>query len=379
MFKNKKGFTLVELMAVVLVLIIIVFIAINKVNKSTKDARDKTLIANAGVYIKAVNSYISVEAIDNENFENIYLSLTMIKNDIKINGTKPDTGNFTIEDSEVKEACLGYNGFKVTYSNGNFSDITKGVCDTEVPYSFEYTGDVQEFIVTFDGTYRLEVWGAQGGSSTVYQGGKGGYSVGTISLSKGDKLYVYVGGKGQDDYNGPNAGILNGGFNGGGYGRGWSHSGANGGGGGGATDIRLTTDSLYSRVIVAGGGGGTSDNGDGGYAGGLNSNSSATQTTGAAFGSGQDTSYTGGEVGGGGSGWYGGTAGASENVPGNGGSGYVYTSSSAVDYPEGCLLDSSNYLTNASTIDGSQTFKSPSGEDEIGHSGNGYAKITIIE
>lgn len=47
------------------------------------------------------------------------------------------------------------------------------------------------------GTYKLQVWGAQGGSySTTYYGGKGGYSIGTISLSQGDKLYVNVGGQG---------------------------------------------------------------------------------------------------------------------------------------------------------------------------------------
>lgn len=47
------------------------------------------------------------------------------------------------------------------------------------------------------GTYTLQVWGAQGGSySTTYYGGKGGYSVGTISLSQEDKLYVNVGGRG---------------------------------------------------------------------------------------------------------------------------------------------------------------------------------------
>ena len=47
------------------------------------------------------------------------------------------------------------------------------------------------------GTYTLQVWGAQGGSySTTYYGGKGGYSVGTISLSQEDKLYVNVGGQG---------------------------------------------------------------------------------------------------------------------------------------------------------------------------------------
>lgn len=79
--------------------------------------------------------------------------------------------------------------------------------------------------------------------------------------------------------------------------------------------------------------------------------------------------------GGGGGGWYGGGSGvddyySSQNwilaSSGGGGSGYVYTSSTASQYPSGCLLNSSYYLTNASTTGNSR-------------SGNGYATITLIE
>jgi len=61
-----------------------------------------------------------------------------------------------------------------------------------------------------------------------------------------------------------------------------------------------------------------------------------------------------------------------------GGSGYVYTSSTAGNYPSGCLLNSSYYLTNASTVAGNTTFTSPKGGTEAGHSGNGYARITLV-
>ena len=103
------------------------------------------------------------------------------------------------------------------------------------------------------GTYKLQVWGAEGGyrSGATYAG-KGGYSTGTISLTKGEKLYVYVGGSGNSGTLSGN--IYSGGYNGGGYRYKYK-------GGGGATDIRLTggnwndAASLKSRIIVAGGGG----------------------------------------------------------------------------------------------------------------------------
>ena len=78
----------------------------------------------------------------------------------------------------------------------------------------------------------------------------GGYSAGTVTLERGTVLHVYVGGHGTTT----NTGTIPGGFNGGGNADGFMDG--NNGSGGGATDIRIGTDSLFSRAIVAGGGGG---------------------------------------------------------------------------------------------------------------------------
>lgn len=78
-------------------------------------------------------------------------------------------------------------------------------------------------------------------------------------------------------------------------------------------------------------------------------------------------------------GWYGGKAPTRDEYGGAGGSGYVYTSSTASQYPSGCLLNSSYYLSNASTKAGNTSFASTSGGTETGHRGNGYARITLVE
>ena len=78
-----------------------------------------------------------------------------------------------------------------------------------------------------------------------------------------------------------------------------------------------------------------------------------------------------------GGGWYGG--GGANNSSVGGGSGYVFTSGTASQYPTGCLLNNSHYLTNAQTIAGNQSFPAPGGGNETGHSGNGYARITLVE
>ena len=57
----------------------------------------------------------------------------------------------------------------------------------------------------------------------------------------------------------------------------------------------------------------------------------------------------------------------------------MYISSTASNYPSGCLLNSSYYLSDAKTIAGNNSFVSPTGSSETGHSGNGYCRITVIE
>ena len=116
----------------------------------------------------------------------------------------------------------------------------------------------------------------------------------------------------------------------------------------------------------------------------------ATQTstgTGGVFGLGANTSYDGGA---GGGGWYGGgTSGGTQDAittnsgldtsGGAGGSGYVYTSSTAASYPTGCLLTSKYYLTGAQTLAGNSKFESPNGGEETGHSGDGAVIIMKLK
>lgn len=257
--------------------------------------------------------------------------------------------------------------------------------------NFDYTGTVQTVTLP-KGTYKLECWGAQGGYSSsnsgieVGMGGKGGYSAGTITLNQKTLIYIYTGGVGSISGNGKaDGGFPNGGSS-------WASSTSEGaGGGGGSSDIRIGTDSLYARVIVAGGGG--EDNETGGYGGGETGGTSGSGTPGSQtapsgyFGIGGHTSYDGG---GGGGGWYGAYPAGGQTTPATGssgsdtsgspgGSGYVYTSATASNYPSGCLLNSSYYLSAAKTIAGNTSFTSPTGSSETGHSGNGYCRITVIE
>ena len=289
-------------------------------------------------------------------------------------------------------------------------------------------GRYQVFDVVKTGKYRFELWGAQGGSG-ISSGGLGAYTYGEINLTKGTRLYVYVG---EQPF-----GILSGGWNGGGTG--YTR------GGGGATDIRTVptttltswnlTASLNSRIMVAAGGSGDSwytgnssnhrangaagggligCNGPSGWnasysgTGGKQATTSLALTnnplTSSGFGYGGNagtTSYSSGS--GGGSGWYGGS-GADAISSGGGGSSYISghagcigvdSSGNPLNNSYSTLNDSISYtgykFTNTTMIDGagypwtteksgsSSGMPSPtSSSTQTGQSGNGYAKITYL-
>lgn len=61
-----------------------------------------------------------------------------------------------------------------------------------------------------------------------------------------------------------------------------------------------------------------------------------------------------------------------------GGSGYVYNSDTASNYPSGCLLNSNYYLINSATVSGNTVFAGISGERETGHGGTGFIRISRI-
>ena len=116
--------------------------------------------------------------------------------------------------------------------------------------TFSYTGSIQNWTVPTGVTsLSFTAEGAQGGSGTAGYGfgGLGGRVQGSLSVTPGQVLSIYVGQM-------PLSNI--GGFNGGGNGANNTY----GRGGGGATDIRIGGVALANRVVVAAGGGGGGTN-----------------------------------------------------------------------------------------------------------------------
>ena len=250
--------------------------------------------------------------------------------------------------------------------------------------TFTYTGSQQTFTVpTGVSSITIKTWGAQGGSGGYYSnssycstGGKGGYSTGTLSVSAGNTVYIYVGGQGEGypscGTQMINTGAKDGGWNGGGSNSITAYGGT---GGGGASDVRYGGTGIGNRKIVAGGGGGggnaenSTRRSNGGAGGGTSGQtmanstqfisrtpgSGATQSSGNSNGVGSTANQN--LSGGGGGGYYGGGKG-DNSTGGGGGSGYI------------------GGVSDAETIAGNATMPDPDGGTMTGREGNGLIIIS---
>lgn len=182
------------------------------------------------------------------------------KNDILYTGYSTDlTVKVLYKDISLEEIPKDNINLNVTISINykQANNDAKLVADTNF-IRYDYIGFEQAFTPVKDGTYKIELWGASGGTQRQRDVlNNGAYVSGNIDLNKVDKLFVYTGSVGVSWEYGHNYSL----FNGGGkcY---FTLEKGNGGSGGGATDVRLIGgdwddfNSLKSRIMVAAGGGG---------------------------------------------------------------------------------------------------------------------------
>lgn len=383
-FKN-KGFTLIELLAIIFILGILTVIIVTNVQKVLIDSKNNTLINSSKSLLKIFNEYYTKTKIKN-NFYGCMYDFSSKQNtcDIEFNGRKPSAGRIYLDiEGNINGAFL--------FDNQLFEICNGEICEEEKIekgkiYSFDYTGNEQILQIEQSGFYEVEVWGAQGGYlNNLNTGGYGGYSKGVIMLYKGDKLYINVGGQG----NNTGSDIINGGYNGGGnayYNSTYCRTTS----GGGATHIAFKTGILselkndIDKIIIVGAGGAGAyncrylynGNSAGGYIGGYNNKQedAGNQNSGYAFGTGENKNFTSEQISrsGGGGGFYGGHS-KSDGMAG-GGSSYVGNDllTEKAMYCYNCT-ESNDF--NTKTISVNNFSEEPTSQTP--KISNGYAKITF--
>ena len=359
------------------------------------------MVIGYAAYNTTINIYGNGKLAENLSDFKVYLSNLKV-NGKEVSGINNTKDGFTINDIN------GTLEYEITNDSTEYDTESYLECDIDNTWDFDYTGGEQTFIAPPTGTYKLETWGAQGGSiNETYYGGYGAYSFGNIKISQNDKLYINIGGQGSD-YNLDK--LAPGGYNGGGYGGvpNTTYSDRQGGcGGGGATHIAITSGFLSSFenkkegiLIVAGGGGGGasvdvmgSDGGgykgnDGGYSSLFPTyhGTGGTQTIGGfdftinsnygTFGQGSgfsDNVKYGGN--GGGGGFYGGGGTNRGHSGGGGGSGYI-GNSLLTEKSMYCYKCAESNETSTKTISTTCTRATPTAN--CAKQGNGYARITLM-
>lgn len=396
--KSKKGFTIVELMAVVIILVFLSLMSIAVVTKISERSRMRAFVKEANVIARAaVNKYYDDKILDETVRDDMYNGTA----NGKVCYSIPDNliGKYVVKDQNENyrgsvELCYASNctyqtkvwltNGKKYYINGKTSIKDENDIDHSTnienfescgydsigsyrgsPSSaeFDYTGDEQRLTVLKNGYYKLEVWGAQGGSQAPKLGGFGAYSYGEYELKKGDVLYINVGGQGNSNC----SGNCSGGYNGGGSSiNGWAS-------GGGATSIALESGTIdkapkfHSKnnlLIAASGGGGVHSTSQNDSKHGMSVCPSDWSCARYSPGSAKTNSAGGGGYNG-------------VNTDWTGAGGLSYTSNSklrnGVTYCYRCVESSAAATKTISSSDRSIYPKS-----KVPKIGNGYAKITYL-
>jgi hypothetical protein len=79
--------------------------------------------------------------------------------------------------------------------NENIIKVRRSFSENVV-YEFPYLGRIVDFTVPTSGIYKIEAWGARGGSESSTTGPLGAYSKSFVSLNKGETVQILVGEKG---------------------------------------------------------------------------------------------------------------------------------------------------------------------------------------
>ena len=250
----------------------------------------------------AISYNLNLEMLEGTTLDSKYVK-TMLNDNNALNLATLDTTDTSINTSTeartlikgalASEESINYE-FRMWMDSNTEADVNSmnkeflaKIVVTGVPtkvYNFDYTGTEQVFTALQTGTYKIETWGAQGGDNigVVYdlgniydtenqhEGGYGGYSIGSVTLSSDEKVYINVGGAGSSAKSPKNNEnytqvVVLGGYNGGGK---TSLTDNDGdwfvGSGGGATHIAMKSGLLSTFenqknniLIVSGGGGGS--------------------------------------------------------------------------------------------------------------------------
>jgi len=122
MKEKNKGFTLVELLAVIVILALIALIATPIILNVINDAKKQAAKDSAYGYMDAVEKYIVSSELEDESIQDGTYRVEDLNKKISVKGSTPDNGNIEIKNKEVKSYDIGIDGYVV--SNGEVKKVS---------------------------------------------------------------------------------------------------------------------------------------------------------------------------------------------------------------------------------------------------------------
>ena len=122
MKEKNKGFTLVELLAVIVILALIALIATPIILNVINDAKKQAAKDSAYGYMDAVEKYIVSSELEDKSIQDGTYRVEELNKKISVKGSTPDNGNIEIKNSSVKSYDIGIDGYVVR--NGKVEKVS---------------------------------------------------------------------------------------------------------------------------------------------------------------------------------------------------------------------------------------------------------------
>ena len=123
MKEKNKGFTLVELLAVIVILALIALIATPIILNVINDAKKQAAKDSAYGYMDAVEKYIVSSELEDKSIKDGTYSVEDLNSmGVNVKGSTPDNGTIKIESKTVKSYDIGIDGYAV--SNGEVKKVS---------------------------------------------------------------------------------------------------------------------------------------------------------------------------------------------------------------------------------------------------------------
>ena len=127
MKEKNKGFTLVELLAVIVILALIALIATPIILNVINDAKKQAAKDSAYGYMDAVEKYIVSSELEGKSIKDGTYSVEELNKKISVKGSTPDNGNIEIKNKEVKSYEIGIDGYVVSNGEVKKASTTKEI------------------------------------------------------------------------------------------------------------------------------------------------------------------------------------------------------------------------------------------------------------